>query len=276
MATEARQSRTHSPIVVTVDATRRCGETLEMAAALATSLGVDLEVVFVEDANLLRLADLPVTREVDRLSGTTRDLDSAQLLRALRCEARQLRHELERIGLATSVQSTLRVVRGQILSEALAASARVDVTFVHGSRRALPGEYLPGRARWPEMPAPGRKSGRRPRMPVWTLFEGGAASVRALQVAAKLAHTTACGLMVLVPYAGDDEAERRKREAQSAVDQVELRFLDVGQKQSLLQGRTLAPGAGSLLVLAKQSRELEDSATLRYLESLAVPLVLVA
>jgi len=276
MRTEAGQSRTNAPIVVTVNATRRCGDTLDMAAALATSLGADLEVVFVEDANLLRLADLPVTREVDRLSGTTRDLDSTHLLRALHCEARQLRHELKRIGLSTSVKSTVRVVRGQILSEALAASAKVDVTFVHGTRRALPGDYPPSTARRPEMPVPGGTPSRRPRMPVWTLFEGGAASVRALRVAAMLARTIECKLMVLIPYAGDDAAERQRREARTAVDQVDLRFLDVGQKQSLLQGRILAPGAGSVLVLAGQSRELEDSATLGYLESLAVPLVLVA
>ncbi len=62
----------------------------------------------------------------------------------------------------------------------------------------------------------------------------------------------------------------------AAVDQVELRFLDVGEKQSLLQGRIMAPAAGRLLVLAGQSRELEDNATLSYLESLTVPLVLVA
>jgi hypothetical protein len=41
---------------VAVNAARRCGETLEMAAALAISTGADLEVVYVEDANLLRLS----------------------------------------------------------------------------------------------------------------------------------------------------------------------------------------------------------------------------
>jgi hypothetical protein len=40
-------------------------------------------------------------------------------------------------------------------------------------------------------------------------------------------------------------------------------------------GRMLAPGTGSLLVLAKQSPELADEATRAYLEELAIPLVLV-
>ena len=46
--------------------------------------------------------------------------------------------------------------------------------------------------------------------------------------------------------------------------------------RSLLLERILTPGSSSLLVLAKESQELEDSVTRSYLESLAVPVVLVA
>ena len=278
MATESNESRAGTPIVVAVNATRRCGETLEMAAALAVSVGADLEVVLVEDANLLRLADLPVTREVDRVSGTTRELDSARLQRAMHGEARQLQHELTRIGRATSIRSTVRVVRGQILSEALAASASVDVTFVHGAARGLPGEHLTSTLFRRERTDPTRRAGRRPRgrKPVWTLFEGGPASVRALQVAAKLARALECSLMVLVPRSGAEDAEDRKREARAYAEQVELRIVEVAENRALLQERILAPGASSLLVLAKQSSELEDRVMRSYLESLAVPLVLVA
>jgi hypothetical protein len=231
-----------------------------------------------EDANLLRLADLPVTREVDRISGATRSLDSARLQRALQSEARQLRYELTRIRRATSLRSTVRVVRGQVLNEALAASVSVDVTFVHGTRRGLPGEQLPSTLlrRGRTLPAPGSRRPSRAGKPVWTLFEGGPADVRAIQVAAKIARSLGGGLMVLLPYRGADEAERAKREARAVVDQVDLRFLEVAENRALLQERILTPGSSSLLVIAKQSQELEDSVTRSFLESLAVPLVLVA
>ncbi len=267
-----------TPIVVAINAARRCGETLELATALATSVGADLEVVFVEDANLLRLADLPVTREIDRISGVTRELDSRRMLRALHCEARQLRRELARIGRVSSVRSTLRVVRGHYLTEALAASASVDVTFVHSARRPLPGEHLPIAPVRPIAASAAHGQARRGagRKPLWTLFDGSPASGRALAVAAKLARTLACHLVVVLPVSGVDEIEKRKREVQIAADKVALQYLVVADKRLSQLGKAPAPGASSLLVLARKSPDLEDSAARSYLESLTVPVVLVA
>jgi len=270
-----------TPIVVAINAARRCGQTLELATALATSVGADLEVVFVEDADLLRLADLPVTREIDRISGMTRELDSRRMLRALHCEARQLRRELARIGRASAVRSTLRVVRGHYLTEALAASASVDVTFVHNARRPLPGEHQ-SRAPLRPIGGPARGGARRAAggIPLWTLFDGSPASGRALAIAAKLARTLACHLVVVLPVGGVDEIERRKREVQIAADKVTLQYLVVADNRLSQLGQLgqlgKAPGAGSLLVLARKSPDLEDSAARSYLESLTVPVVLVA
>lgn len=278
MVTETFPTPASTAIVAAFGASRRCAETLEMAAALAKHAGANLEVVYVEDANLLRLADLPGTHEVDRLSGITRGIDRARMMRALSCEVRQLKNELARVTKATSLRPTVRVVRGQVLSEALAASVGVDVTFVHAARRMLSGERLPG-AFMSRDPAPSAwRQGRRPRnrRSVWTLFEGDSAGIRTIELASRMAHTLECGLMVLLACRGGEQAAARKREARAAAGLTDLEFVEVAEKGSLLQSRMLAPGAGSLLVLAKQSRELEDRATRDYLESLCVPLVLVA
>ncbi len=274
MATESTGTGTTTPIVVAISATRRCGETLEMASALAAHIGTDLEVIFVEDENLLRIADLPVAREIDRLSGMTREIDSGRMLQALQGEARRLRHELARLTASSAVRSTVRVVRGQILSEALTASARVEVTFVHGLAHTLLGAPPPSRPT--RAPIPSTLATTPVRKPVWTLFEGGSAGVRALSVAAKLTRALGCRLTVLLPHHGGDDAGRLEREARAIVDETELRFLQVAENRAVLRGRLLVPGDSSLLVLAKQSPELEDAAVRTYLESLPVPLVLVA
>jgi hypothetical protein len=258
--------------VVTVNAARRCGETLELAAALAANVGADLDVVFVEDANLLRLADLPVTREVDRLSGMTRDLDSQRILRALHCEVRQLRREILRIGKNTSVRSTVRVVRGHYLNEALAASAGVNVTFVHRARRALPGEHLPA--------TPARQGAAMAALPrgrpaLWALFDGSAAAIRALKVALMLAGTRPGNLVVLVPGGAAEEIEGRKQAAKVAAGGAHVQFLAVADDWISQLGRALTPAAGGLLVLARKDPDLVDSAARSYLESLCVPVVLV-
>ena len=114
------------------------------------------------------------------------------------------------------------------------------------------------------------------KQPLWTLFDGSPASARALKVAIKLAHTLAGNLVVLVPGGGAEDIENRKREAQAAADRVDLQYLVVAENRFLQLGRVLAPGAGGLLVLARKSPDLESSAARDYLESLAVPVVLVA
>ncbi|NIM27467.1 MAG: hypothetical protein GTO67_02745 [Gammaproteobacteria bacterium] len=276
MVTEPGASSTVSPIVVALSASRRCAGILETAAALAASVGADLEVVLVESADLSRLADLPVTRETDRVSGVTRNLDSARLKRALEGEARRLRQQLARIQRASSTRSTLRVVRGRMLIEALAASAGVDVTFVLDARRTLPCE---GRSQTPPAQASplagSRPRGLQPRRkPVWILYEGDPGSARALRVAARLARLLTCSLVVMVPSRSAGQTEALTHEARSAIHDLDLRFVEVAGNGAFLQ-QSLPLGASSLLVLAKHSQALENEAMLDYLESLAVPLVLV-
>jgi len=269
---------TTTPIVVAVNGARRCRQTLELAAALATSVGAHLEVVFVEDANLLRLADVPVTREVDRISGMTRALDSRRILRALRCETRQLRRELSRIGKTTSVRATVRVVRGHYLTEALAASTSVNVTFVHATGQPPPGEHLSSASVRPFAAgtAHGRVQRRGGERPPWTLFDDSPASHRALAVAVKLAGALACRLVVVLSARDSAEIERRKRAAQTAAGRVELRYLVVPENRFSELSQALAPGAGSLLVLARQGADPEYRAARSTLASIAVPVVLVA
>lgn len=278
MATDSNTTGMTTPIVVAISATRRCGETLEMASALAADIGTHLEVVFVEDETLLHIADLPVTREIDRLSATMREIDSGRMLQALQGEVRRLRRELARLGRTSAVRSSVRVVRGQFLSEALNASARVEVTFVHGLSHTRLGEPSPSRtasSRIGSVTARGAPA-TSARKPVWTIFEGGTASVRALQVAAKLTRALECRLNVLLPRHGSGENALLEREARTIAGQVEPRFFELPGERALLEGRIPVSGESSLLVLAKRSPELGDTALRACFESLPVPLVLVA
>lgn len=257
-----------TPIVVAVNATRRCGETLDVAAALATSTGAELRIVRVEDANLLRLADLPMAREVDRISGATRAIDSGRLQRALDSEARLLHRELARIGRTTRVRSSVEIVRGRILVEALAASESVEVTFVHGMQRSDTVTAAPARPRTRAARTRGR--------PVWIWFDGTPASERALAVAARIAARTGCDVSALLPQASAEIVDGLRRRARAVAGQIGLRFVEGAGPGCLGPGQRLGPGIGSLLVLAKQCPQIESEATRAALEDLAIPLVLVA
>lgn len=274
--TEPASSRPVSPVVVTISAAKRCAKTLELATALASSAGADVEVVFVEDADLLRLADLPVTFEIDRTSGMTHEMDARRMLRALRCEVQYVRRELGRLGKNRSVHTHMTVVRGHYLTEALAASERGGVTFVHGARRPLPGDFPPA-ARPSTAAGAGSALGIRPgtRSHLWTLYDGSPASNRALEVALVLSRGALTKLTVLVAGSGGDETESRKREVESIAGTANIQFVSAAENWLSQLGRTLAPGADSLLVLARTTPTLEGGDARCYLEALSIPVVLV-
>ena len=276
MATENAASRPARRVVVAVNAAARCSETLETAALLAAAEGVELEVVFVEDADLLRLADLPVAREIDRISGAIRRIDNRGMLRALEIEARRLRQEIARIERTRAVRSTLRIARGQILTEALNASERVEVTFVHAASRALPGDSSAPGPGYSFAGAKGSTARGASRKRVWSIFEGGPEGARALGAAEKIANALECRLMVLIRSHGTDDAEKLAREVRARVGDVELRFFEPAEGRAALEAHMFESRLSRLLVVARQSPSLADAATRRYLESLRVPLVIVA
>ena len=277
MATDSVRRHSTRSFVVAINAIGACSETLETAALLAATEGAELEVVFVEDANLLRLADLPVTHEIDRISGAIREIDTRRVQRALEVEARRLQREIARIGDTRAVRATLRIARGEILAEALSASTRVEITFVHAATRAFAGDRLAAHRSSFATAARGTGAVRGARRkPVGCLYEGGPDGVRALDTAATLARALGCGLMVLIPYRRAEEAEERARELGTRLENAELRFLEVAEDRSAFEARLLEPRNSRLLVVAKTSPSLEGAAARRALESLPIPLVLVA
>ena len=66
-------------IMVALDASPRNVEMIEIAAKLAARMGSELIGLFVEDINLLRMADLPFASEIGLFSNGTRRLDSGRL-----------------------------------------------------------------------------------------------------------------------------------------------------------------------------------------------------
>ena len=70
-------------VIVTVDAQSHLPPTIELAVALAASRQIALHGVFVEDVDLMRVAQLPFTQEVPLFSGQPRSLDNRQLQRSL-------------------------------------------------------------------------------------------------------------------------------------------------------------------------------------------------
>ncbi|MEA3345813.1 MAG: universal stress protein [Chloroflexota bacterium] len=188
-------------ILVALDASPHSLSALETAAELAASLRAELSGLFVEDINLLRMAELPFTREVGFFSGSLRRLDAQQVERQFRAQAGWARRALTRIAERERIRCSFQVTRGRITSELLAAAVEADLIILGKagwSRQRRLGSTA--RAMLSQAPASALilQRGVRLRMPVLVLYDGSRGAQRALATAAQLAQGKKGSLIILI------------------------------------------------------------------------------
>lgn len=119
------ETQTIRRILVALDTSTDSLAALETAVKLAANLQAELVGLFVEDVNLLRLAELPFSRETRY--HTTTNLNTAQLEHELRMMASQARRALMEAAEPRSVCWDFRVVRGRVTPEVLTAALEADL-----------------------------------------------------------------------------------------------------------------------------------------------------
>lgn len=124
-------------ILVALDTSRYSLAALEAAVELAADLEAELQGLFVEDVNLLRLAGLSVAREVSYPFAATARLDRARMERQLRAQAAQARQALATACERRQIKWSFRVVRGEVTPEVLAAALGADLLSLGKASRPL-------------------------------------------------------------------------------------------------------------------------------------------
>jgi nucleotide-binding universal stress UspA family protein len=114
-------------ILVALDASAHSHAALEAAAALAAGLDAELLGLFVQDMELVQLAQLPFAREVGLTSAGSRALDPRSMEVALKVQAQKAKTAFEATAQRHGLQCSFRVTRGHVVTELLAASADVDL-----------------------------------------------------------------------------------------------------------------------------------------------------
>ena len=208
--TKATERLSIRRILVGLDASRQSLEALETAARLAADLNADLLGLFVEDAGLLDIAALPVSRAY----GGAGELDRAMMERALRIQARHARQAMAAVAERSRVRWSFRVARGDIGRELLAAAAECDLVTIGRTSAATAGRArLGGTARATATEAGCavllHQSGHRAVRPVAVLYDGAAV---ALETAAWLAERHGGQLLVLLGEADAGKAKRLEAE----------------------------------------------------------------
>ncbi len=114
-------------ILVALDASRNSLTALKAAAELASLMHADLQAVFVEDVNLLRLAGLPFVHEIGLYSAIRRPFDGPTAEREFRMLANQMRRAVAQTAVSARVNWSFQIARGNVEQELLTASSAAEL-----------------------------------------------------------------------------------------------------------------------------------------------------
>ncbi len=234
-------------IVITLDSGRTDAADIGRLARLAQRLDAELEGVFVEDTDLLRIASLSFTREFHPTTQHVERVQPARMHRELRVLARHAERDLARCAEQQGVRWSFRVWRGSIGRELL-SSVEADVVALTrlGAVEAYPIH------RW--------TTNR-----ITVCFDGSPGAGRALRMAADLANDVGhAALQVLVEGSTGAPPDELRRQVEEGVVgygvEVHYRALSGRSLTDLVQVLHDPPSA--VLIMQRDNRLL-DGASLR-------------
>lgn len=178
---------------------------LGSAARLARESAAELSGVFLEDIDLLHLAELPLAIEICRSTCVRRRVEAGEIGRQLASLAATAERALARVAQDAGVTWSFRVARGAVTALLTEVAAEADITLVPAGRRAF---WAYG-----EGASTGSRHERAAsafRAPVAVVFDGSEAAMRALDVGVRLVAAERRPLTVFL-LSGDEETGRELR-----------------------------------------------------------------
>jgi nucleotide-binding universal stress UspA family protein len=268
-------------ILVALDTSAHSRAALEAAAELAEQFRAELVGVFVEDVNLLRLTQLPFTREVGFYSARERQLRPHELERHLRAQAQRLRRLLRSVAQRAELTWSFDVTRGRTVDELLRAAEQVDLIILgRRGRTVVRRRHLGSTARAMVDSAPAMTlllhEGACLGTPIMAVYDGSTVGQRAVAAAAALAASRNARLTVILADSREDvgrlrdQAQRQLADEDLAVRYVALTSSTASRLASVVQ----TEGCG-LLVLPAKTALLRREELVTLVEEAELPLLLV-
>lgn len=122
-------------ISVAIDCSPHSRASLNAAAEIAGLLHAELLGIFVEDINLLRMAELPFSQEIHIHTARFEPLDPLKLKRLLKLQAKEAHEIFMETAKRFGIPHTFRTLRGLVPSEVLAAALETDLLALGRSGR---------------------------------------------------------------------------------------------------------------------------------------------
>ncbi len=268
-------------ILVALDASPHSHAALEAAANVAALLDAELVGMFVEDINLLRVAQLPFVREVSFPMAEMREIDVPKMERHWRTQAAEARRQLIESANQRNVNWSFCVERGGVSDRLLAASLDTDLLAIGRLGRSLSRQMRLGSTARKVLER-GKRSVLLVRtdvdleQPVLMIFDGSDAARRALNIASALARKSG-SLRVLVWTDNHDLAQQYKGEIVDLLRDQEIeisyrRFYPADEDKLI---DVLQTSDAGLLIVGIIDSHLSADTMQRLLEGLDVPLLII-
>lgn len=143
--TEAGATGDSRRITLTVDADSYTQATVDIAVAMAASLNARLHGLFVEDSDLLRMADLPCSMEITFPFARQRTLDRYSLQRSLRALGTQVMEYLAKTAERSHVQWSFNTISGKGTDVGLSETGETELLIIGlASTFHAPAMHRPG------------------------------------------------------------------------------------------------------------------------------------
>jgi nucleotide-binding universal stress UspA family protein len=269
-------------ILVALDSTAINRGVLQVATNLATRLDAELRAMFVEDINLLRLAELPVAREVIYGAARGRKPTVAEMEQSLVAQTARLRKLVDSIARQYQIEIPFEVLRGDIASEVCSASKETDLLVVGKNTQQLRESRKIGNITRSVLSSVscnlllvqhGASIGR----PVTVFYTGSKASKKALQLAIQLVQQDHGNLKVILPASPEQEGHKLVKEVTRATQSHGFEAGLVPLKENSIEAieDTLASSSASLLLMESQSPFFDRAQLQGLLVSTNTPVIII-
>lgn len=269
-------------ILVALDASPHSMAALDAAIALAAHFRAELLGIFVEDINLLRLAELPFAYEVGAYSATRRRLDVPHVEKELRAQAEQVHRKLKKRAERARIKWTFQVTRGTVATELLSHASKMDLIIL-GKAGWSPKTFRhvgsTAQAILAESPCAAMLLQDKADfgLHIYVTYEETAPGRRSLAAAAALASIYGSQLTILIPEDSPDKGRDLQSKAAAWIKtqarETEYRLLQTANAYDLAQ-KLQAQSCG-ILVLPRESAVVKGDLLIELLKELRIPVFLV-
>lgn len=269
-------------ILVALDASTQSLAALEAAVIVAGGLGAEIEGLFVEDINLMRLAMLPVARRILYPSAAEEPLNRSLMEHELKALARRAQRSLALMAGRSGIRWSFRVVRGKVAVEIMAAASGSDLLTVGKSGWSLARRMQLGSiAESAAVHAPKAlllvKQPLAVNRSVIAFFDGSPLGEHALKAANRFGSSFPCPLTVFLVTDSPQKASALARQVVHVINargaQPKFRLLLATDAPHLADA--VESEAGSLLVLSRSYGRLSEKVIQRLIRLVSNSVLLV-